>query len=328
MATLSYGAKVDGVGKDAPTKTNAHGGKQSDSPYRTDLLQPLAMLHLAKIMKYGAEKYGDNNWHAIPTAEHLNHAMTHLFAHLAGDTQDDHLGHAAWRVVSALEQVLSGRDGKLQQRVERATGPTAQSLSECPASLDGFGVGDHVKITRIGAVGTVVAIDRPFLRVLEDDTTRQPGGWLPSSCYKLPKPEPKPVAPPQKPACRARVYIAGPISTGDLAANIRQATDAFIALAKAGYAPLCPHWSCFSGTIYRVDAGTFAYASPQPNELKHADWLAVDLAWVSAADAVLRLPGDSAGADQEVQRARVEGIPVFFSIDDLRACTEEQPCRA
>jgi Rrf2 family protein len=33
---------------------------------------------------------------------------------------------------------------------------------------------------------------------------------------------------------RKRVYIAGPISKGDLAHNINQATAAFVALAKAG----------------------------------------------------------------------------------------------
>ncbi len=116
--------KIDGVGADAPTATNAHGGNQSHLPYRCDLLQPHALLHLAKIMEYGARKYGANNWHKITCNEHLNHALTHLFAHLAGDTQDDHLGHAAWRIMSALDQVLSGRE-KALQAVARL-GPVAE----------------------------------------------------------------------------------------------------------------------------------------------------------------------------------------------------------
>ena len=103
-------AAIEGVGPEAPTVTNDRGGRQSDSPYRTDLLQAHAVLHLAKIMKYGADKYGENNWHAISEREHLNHALTHLLALLAGDAQDDHLGHAAWRVMAALDQRLSGRD--------------------------------------------------------------------------------------------------------------------------------------------------------------------------------------------------------------------------
>lgn len=107
-------AAVDGVGADAPTVVNEHGGRQSKTLYRCDLLQPLAVLRVAHIMEYGAAKYGDNNWHNITTNEHLNHALIHLFAHLAGDGQDDHLGHAAWRVLSALEQQLSGRDAALK----------------------------------------------------------------------------------------------------------------------------------------------------------------------------------------------------------------------
>lgn len=101
---------IEGVGADAPIAVNAAGGKQSATPYRADLLQPFALLHLAKINKYGSDRYGDFNWHKIPISDHLNHALVHLLAHLAGDTQDDHLGHAAWRVVSALDQKLSGRD--------------------------------------------------------------------------------------------------------------------------------------------------------------------------------------------------------------------------
>ena len=43
----------------------------------------------------------------------------------------------------------------------------------------------------------------------------------------------------------------------------------------------------------------------------------IELPWVSVADAVLRLPGESLGADLEVARAEEAGIPVFRSIADL-----------
>lgn len=102
-------AVVDGVGPDAETVTNASGGKQSGSPYRCDLLPPLAALAVAKVLKSGADKYGAHNWHAIPTVDHLNHAMVHLFAALAGDTQDDHIEHAACRMLMSLEITLRER---------------------------------------------------------------------------------------------------------------------------------------------------------------------------------------------------------------------------
>lgn len=128
---------------------------------------------------------------------------------------------------------------------------------------------------------------------------------------------------------RKRVYIAGPISKGDLAANINQATAAFISLARAGLAPFCPHWSVYCKPAHRVmllgdhppgDFGgvgrsaVLCEATADGNGgMTHADWLDIDLEWVRVSDAVLRLPGESAGADTEVAEANRRGIPVFDS---------------
>ncbi|HEY1188318.1 MAG TPA: hypothetical protein VGE74_11710, partial [Gemmata sp.] len=96
-----------------------------------------------------------------------------------------------------------------------------------------------------------------------------------------------------------RVYIAGPITKGDLQHNINQASEAFERLALAGLAPFCPQWSAFAGPCSRPYhiSQVVGFAKPQPNKLTHADWLRVDLAWVRCASAVLRLPGESVGAD-------------------------------
>jgi hypothetical protein len=102
---------IAGVGKDAPTVTNAAGAKQSGSPYRADLFPPVAYLHVSAILKEGAAKYGDDNWRGIPVRDHVNHALVHLAAHLAGDTQDDHIGHAACRLMMGLEIALVGEKG-------------------------------------------------------------------------------------------------------------------------------------------------------------------------------------------------------------------------
>lgn len=101
--TMRKKTVVDVVGKDAPMVVNADGGKQSGSPYRVDLVPPLATLAVASVLKEGADKYGDNNWKKIPIKDHLNHALTHAFAYLAGDKSDDHLEHLACRVLFALE---------------------------------------------------------------------------------------------------------------------------------------------------------------------------------------------------------------------------------
>lgn len=126
---------------------------------------------------------------------------------------------------------------------------------------------------------------------------------------------------------RKRIYIAGPISKGDLCENINRATAAFVALAKAGFAPLCPHWSVYSKPCSWSCTGGAAAggdvlckATTMGNDqMTHADWMGVDLPWVAVCDAVLRLPGESTGADLETACAREHGIPVFASVEELRA---------
>jgi Domain of unknown function (DUF5664) len=58
---------------------------------------------LAQVLKDGADKYGPDNWRKIGRADHLNHCLAHIFAHLAGDSGDEHLTHAACRLLFAME---------------------------------------------------------------------------------------------------------------------------------------------------------------------------------------------------------------------------------
>lgn len=97
------GPQISSVGPDVPVVVNEAGGKQSRVPYRCDLLPAKATLEVAAVLHAGAEKYGPDNWRQIPTRDHINHALTHLFAFLAGDCSDAHLSHAACRALMALE---------------------------------------------------------------------------------------------------------------------------------------------------------------------------------------------------------------------------------
>ena len=47
-------------------------------------------------------------------------------------------------------------------------------------------------------------------------------------------------------------------------------------------------------------------------------WLAYDLEWLKKCDCLLRIPGESSGADREEEYALQYSIPVFNSIDELR----------
>jgi hypothetical protein len=100
---------------DAPIAVNGKGGMQSHLPYAFHLLDANAMMEIAKVFGQGAKKYARDNWRKISCEEHLNHAITHIFAALAGDKQDDHLSHAGARIVMAL---ATRDDGSLEARPE------------------------------------------------------------------------------------------------------------------------------------------------------------------------------------------------------------------
>ena len=89
------------VSPEAPTVTNENGASQSYTPARFDLIPAEALLEVAIVLGQGAKKYGENNWQGIPTNEHLNHAIQHLYAYLSGDRSDGHLSHAICRVLFA-----------------------------------------------------------------------------------------------------------------------------------------------------------------------------------------------------------------------------------
>lgn len=101
---------IQGVGKNEPTVVNEKGGKQSKVHYRFDLVDPLAMFEMCRVLREGAEKYGEWNWRNIPVHDHLNHLLIHVYAYLAGDTQDDHLSHALCRAMFALAVDLAERE--------------------------------------------------------------------------------------------------------------------------------------------------------------------------------------------------------------------------
>lgn len=97
-----------------------------------------------------------------------------------------------------------------------------------------------------------------------------------------------------------KVYIAGPYTKGDVAANVRAAIDAGQRVLDAGHYPYIPHLTHFWHLVH--PAGW-------------AQWMALDAVWVLACDALIRLEGESTGADMEVTLAREKGMPVYLGVD-------------
>ena len=100
-----------------------------------------------------------------------------------------------------------------------------------------------------------------------------------------------------------KVYIASPYTLGDVAVNVKRQIDCADELMNIGFLPFAPLYSHFQHMIH-----------PRPYE----DWIQIDLEWVEVCDCVLRLEGESHGADGEMIYAKQLGKPVFKSIEKLK----------
>ena len=112
------------------------------------------------------------------------------------------------------------------------------------------------------------------------------------------------------------ILIAGPYrsGTGDdpglLAANLRRLEEAAWPIFRAGHIPMIGEWVALP--VLRGAGGTSV-----------ADGIADQIMYPAAerllalCDAVLRLPGESRGADQDVAIAQKRGIPVYSSLADV-----------
>lgn len=96
---------------------------------------------------------------------------------------------------------------------------------------------------------------------------------------------------------RKRAYISCPMTKGNRNFNQYQANEAHRMLLQAGYAVMNP---AMTGVL------PFAW----DGSVSHAEWLDSDKAWIAVCDFVVRLPGESVGADEETAFAESLGIPV------------------
>ncbi len=99
-----------------------------------------------------------------------------------------------------------------------------------------------------------------------------------------------------------KIYIAGPYTKGDVALNVRNAIAAGNYVANLGHIPFIPHLSHFWHFLF-------------PNEYEF--WMKQDEAWLRECDAILRLTGESAGADHEMEIAQELGLVVYHSVFEV-----------
>jgi hypothetical protein len=96
------------------------------------------------------------------------------------------------------------------------------------------------------------------------------------------------------------VYISGPYTLGDVDSNVLTANQLGIKLIEQGHAVYIPHLSHYLNLQLPHD---------------YRFWMEQCLMWVSLSSYLIRIPGESAGADEEVKRAHELGIPVIQLVD-------------
>jgi hypothetical protein len=115
------------------------------------------------------------------------------------------------------------------------------------------------------------------------------------------------------------ILIAGPYRSGTnddptlMAQNLRNLETVALPLYRAGHIPLIGEWLALpllrvAGSRHPGDAIYDEILYPIANRL------------ITRCDAVLRLPGASKGADEDVRLAKERGLHIFTSLAEVPGC--------
>ncbi|WP_370674228.1 DUF4406 domain-containing protein [Pleomorphomonas sp. PLEO] len=119
------------------------------------------------------------------------------------------------------------------------------------------------------------------------------------------------------------ILIAGPYrsGTGDdpqrMADNLRRLEEASWPLFRAGHIPVIGEWIALP--VWRSAGGT-----ELGDELYDQIFYPTADRLLQRCDAVLRLPGDSKGADNDVRLAKERGLPVYHRLQDVPGMEGDQ----
>jgi len=115
------------------------------------------------------------------------------------------------------------------------------------------------------------------------------------------------------------ILVAGPYrsGTGDDPARMRRNLQALeraaLSLFRAGHLPVIGEWLALP---LLAAAGATGVGGPLWDEFQYP----VAARLLARCDAVLRLEGESRGADEDVRLARERGLKVYHRLEDVPAC--------
>lgn len=112
------------------------------------------------------------------------------------------------------------------------------------------------------------------------------------------------------------ILIAGPYRSGTngdaalIASNLKRLEAAALAVYERGHLPMIGEWAA-------LPLAAQAGSTEVGDEISKAFLYPVAARMLRHCDGVLRIPGDSAGADGDVRLARELDLPVYFDVDDI-----------
>ena len=121
------------------------------------------------------------------------------------------------------------------------------------------------------------------------------------------------------PTAPLMILIAGPYRSGTnddpalMARNLRTLEEAALPLYRAGHIPMIGEWVALP--LLQV-AGSSGVGDALYDEIVYP----VAGRLLARCDAVLRLPGASKGADEDVRLARERGLAVYHRLEDVPGC--------
>ncbi|MDZ4717489.1 MAG: hypothetical protein SH847_03400 [Roseiflexaceae bacterium] len=115
---------------------------------------------------------------------------------------------------------------------------------------------------------------------------------------------------------RMIILIAGPYRSGTnddpqkMAENLQRLESMSWPIFQAGHVPMIGEWVALP--IWRM-AGGVSVGDALYDQILHPTAGRL----IERCDAILRLPGQSQGADNDVRLAHERGIPVYYAIDEI-----------
>jgi len=86
---------------------------------RFELVTPIGLRRVAIVYEKGAVKYNPRNWEkGIPIGRFLDSAIRHIYQHIEGLRDEDHLAQAAWNLLGAIHTDEMIRRGLLPKELD------------------------------------------------------------------------------------------------------------------------------------------------------------------------------------------------------------------